>query len=217
MPRPAATDSAETRRKLLGAASEAFSRQGPEATSLRDVARAAGLTIASVHFHFGSKDGLHRACLEEARRGLGSEFAPFREVLESIQQKARGAAKSRAEIPALIDASVRAALHALRQQRKALRLLMHGLIDGGELEPAWLHGTLAPFLAETAAVLSEPLAIPERDLRLRIQSLVALVVRHALSSPGELRAVAGAKASANVSAIYEDHLIWLARRILLEK
>jgi AcrR family transcriptional regulator len=48
----------DTRLKILDAAEALFSSQGFAATSLRSVTGAAGVNIAAVNYHFGSKDEL---------------------------------------------------------------------------------------------------------------------------------------------------------------
>jgi AcrR family transcriptional regulator len=53
-----------SREAILAAAKEAFGAQGYNATSLRAVARAAGVDPALVTHFFGSKDGLFTAALE---------------------------------------------------------------------------------------------------------------------------------------------------------
>jgi AcrR family transcriptional regulator len=53
-----------TRDAILGAARERFSEQGYDRVRMRDVAAAAGVDVALVTYHFGSKDGLFLAALE---------------------------------------------------------------------------------------------------------------------------------------------------------
>lgn len=52
-----------TRKALLDAAERLFARKGLHITTLRDVTRKARANLASVHYHFGSKNGLVRAVL----------------------------------------------------------------------------------------------------------------------------------------------------------
>lgn len=53
------------RRKILDAAIDLFSRQGYRATSTEQVAEEAGYGQATVFFHFKTKEGLLKACLDE--------------------------------------------------------------------------------------------------------------------------------------------------------
>ena len=48
----------ETKRKILRAAERLFARQGFSATSVRMITTQAGVNLAAMHYHFGSKDRL---------------------------------------------------------------------------------------------------------------------------------------------------------------
>lgn len=67
-------DSEGTRRSILNAAQRLFARNGFAGTSLRDVAKASGVSQPLTHHYFGSKEGLYRAIkqrlVEEAREAL---------------------------------------------------------------------------------------------------------------------------------------------------
>ena len=56
----AATDTGETRVRLLDTAERLFGEKGLDGVSLRDITSAAGANVASVNYHFGSRDGLIR-------------------------------------------------------------------------------------------------------------------------------------------------------------
>src|SRR5579884_2729579 len=57
----------DARARLIDAAIALFAEKGYEGTSVRDLAKAAGVNVAAVSYHFGSKDALYtealRACL----------------------------------------------------------------------------------------------------------------------------------------------------------
>lgn len=53
----------DTHDSILDAAERVFAQKGFQAASLRDITRKARANLASVHYHFGSKDGLVRAVL----------------------------------------------------------------------------------------------------------------------------------------------------------
>jgi AcrR family transcriptional regulator len=57
---------AERREQLLAAATQAFARTGFAATSLDDIAQAAGISRVLLYRHFDSKTDLYRAVLERA-------------------------------------------------------------------------------------------------------------------------------------------------------
>lgn len=56
--------------QLLDVAEQLFAERGYGATSLAQLARAAGVSRPIIYAHFGSKDGIYLACLRRARRML---------------------------------------------------------------------------------------------------------------------------------------------------
>jgi AcrR family transcriptional regulator len=63
---------AERREQLLAAATQAFARGGFAATSLDDIAEAAGISRVLLYRHFESKPDLYRAVLDRAVRRLAA-------------------------------------------------------------------------------------------------------------------------------------------------
>lgn len=61
---------ATTRAALMRAARRLFAHQGYDATSVRQITREAGANLGAVTYHFGSKQALYHAVLEDA-------LAPF--------------------------------------------------------------------------------------------------------------------------------------------
>ena len=68
-----ATMPSETRHRILDAAEELFAEKGIAATSVRVLTQAAGVNLAAVHYHFGSKEGLVDAVLERSARTANDE------------------------------------------------------------------------------------------------------------------------------------------------
>jgi AcrR family transcriptional regulator len=67
--RPRDGNPEETRREILRAAGASFAASGFVGATTRAVATRAGVNVATLHYHFGSKEGLYRAVLGEATRG----------------------------------------------------------------------------------------------------------------------------------------------------
>ncbi len=64
-----------TRRALLDAAREQFAERGFAGTGRDQVAAAAGVTRGALYHHFGTKEGLFRAVVEELEAGLTAQVA----------------------------------------------------------------------------------------------------------------------------------------------
>ena len=69
---------AGTREALIRAGLDLFGRHGFEASSIREIAQAAGVNSAGIAYHFGGKDGLRQACAEA--------------VVQTMKQRVFGAA-----------------------------------------------------------------------------------------------------------------------------
>jgi AcrR family transcriptional regulator len=67
--RPRDGDPAETRRGILEAAEACFAKSGFAGATTRQVASRAGVNVATLHYHFGNKEGLYRAVLDRAASG----------------------------------------------------------------------------------------------------------------------------------------------------
>ncbi|WP_347352777.1 TetR family transcriptional regulator [Intrasporangium sp.] len=83
------------RELILKAALRLFSREGPDAVSIRAVNREAGLGPASVHYHFGTKDALVDALIER------HAVTVVEDVLERSRTLQHGEITPRAVIEAL--------------------------------------------------------------------------------------------------------------------
>lgn len=66
----------ERRAQILGAAAAAFVDRGFSATSIDDVAAAAGITKVIVYRHFEGKAELYRAVLDQVAASLAEAFEP---------------------------------------------------------------------------------------------------------------------------------------------
>ncbi|QTE00080.1 TetR/AcrR family transcriptional regulator [Streptomyces cyanogenus] len=77
--RPPRTESAGTRDRILTAAREEFSARGYEKTSVRGIAKAAGVDSALVHHYFGTKEQVFEAAVELA-------FAPALNASDAVAE-----------------------------------------------------------------------------------------------------------------------------------
>jgi len=96
--------------KLLRGALSCMAEKGFAATSSRDIARAAGANVASINYHFGSKEAL-------VNEALGQCFGMWNQRVEEAFEAAGGLGPSdqlRAVLRAAIDsfADLRSSVHA---------------------------------------------------------------------------------------------------------
>ena len=88
MPRKAVAldaTSSDTKTRILDAAERLFVEHGFEATSLRSLTSAAGVNLAAVHYHFGSKEELFQAVLTRRLDPMNLERI---DLLEKVEREA---------------------------------------------------------------------------------------------------------------------------------
>ena len=86
-----------TRAAIIQAASERFAEQGYDATTLADVAADAGVSGPSVAFHFGNKDGLLAAVMDQY----------FAALLVGVEEAAASPGSPRDRLQAFVEFWVR--------------------------------------------------------------------------------------------------------------
>lgn len=75
----------ESRSALLQAAAEEFARHGPRGTRVQAIVARAGVNERMIYHHFGSKDGLYRAVLDDERIGVAAAWWPMLEKAAGME------------------------------------------------------------------------------------------------------------------------------------
>lgn len=172
MTRPVNADAARTRAAIFAAALDSFGRIGRDGTTVRDVARAAGVTLATVHHYFGTKDALYAACLDEA---FDHQLACGAEVLAAALEAPRKQA---------VAAGVRVAFRAVRKSPERFRFLMRAFLfeQGPELHARLREGQRNLFERSAELILPKT----KSGIRIPLVALGVLIARFALAEPDEL-------------------------------
>jgi AcrR family transcriptional regulator len=163
-PRPITLKGLRTRERIIDAAEALFAERGYEGTTLRDVARAAGLQNPSLYNHFSSKDSLYVAVLE---RGIGPLLTRVQELVASGEDAAAAGA-------ALIETVMR----VLSERPAIARLVQHETLGGGQRITPMLREFVAPLFAhgtELALARSHEAGWQPEDV-----PLLVLVLYHAV-------------------------------------
>ncbi|MBX3250159.1 MAG: TetR family transcriptional regulator [Myxococcales bacterium] len=203
MARPVNADAAATRQRILESATMLFAEEGGS-SSIREIAKNAGVSLAMVHHYFGSKDDLYAACVD----AMYEELAELRGHLVAELEAARVAGP--VTIEAIVEGAVRAGFRFGRSHQRAMRLMLRTVVATGALDQARLETFLLPFLAQGSAVVAGLNGRDPRSLRLPLQSLVFLHGRYAVADEAELVAVTGCATPDEAIAAVEEHLVDVA-------
>lgn len=132
----------ERRQQILRAATEVFSRHGFQGTTLRQLARRAGISEAMIYHHFPSKEALYDAILEKKIDDSKHLFFPV---------KAAHAKQDQTVLTTIVD-------NFLRQQSKDnsfMRMLLFSALEGHELGQKFVRGPMQEFFDFLGGYLEE--------------------------------------------------------------
>lgn len=87
-------NSAETRQKLIDAALALFGAHGFDMTSTRDIAARTGVALPAITYHFGSKEGLYRACAEHVVERYRASMQAGVAAIQANMPRERGSARA---------------------------------------------------------------------------------------------------------------------------
>jgi len=119
--------SPDTKTRILDVAEGLFMEHGFEATSLRQLTSAAGVNLAAVNYHFGSKEELFQSVLTRRLDPMNQERI---ELLEKLEREAGGKPLS---VEKILSSMLIPALRLARDERRGgknfLRLLGRAYAD----------------------------------------------------------------------------------------
>lgn len=138
--KPDEKKSETTRRHLLERALVLFRDRGVDATTMRDIAKAAGLSLGAAYYYFPSKEALVFAYYEQNQA-----------VMEKLAETATGTLRER------LGTLIHGKLRSIHDHRHMLGTIVQRLIDPGD--------PLSAFSAQSRAVRDRAISIIEKPLR----------------------------------------------------
>ena len=180
MARPANANAANTKERIIDAASALFAHKGRDGTSVREIAENAHVNGAMISHYFGGKDGLYQDCIRCLYEALGTGQAALEVALKNGEN-----------IPLVIESTMHHAIKFAREKRDMIRLVMRHVLDRGELDPKRRDDVLLPFLDKASAAIAPLSVLDQSAIRMGLQSLIFLTVRYALSTDDELKQITG--------------------------
>ncbi|HEY9511743.1 MAG TPA: TetR/AcrR family transcriptional regulator [Rhodanobacter sp.] len=173
-------DSVSTKDRILGAAEALFARRGFDGASLRQLTTAAGVNLAAVNYHFGSKEKLVEQVF---RRRLDALNARRLEALAKVEGRADTTLED------VLAAYIRPALELSHDDNGALfmRVLARAFAEHDDRLRQFLSENyghvMRQFTAEFARLLPQ---LGKRELYWRID-LVTGALTHAMSGFGMIQ------------------------------
>jgi AcrR family transcriptional regulator len=144
-----------TRRRVLERALALFQKQGVDETTMRDIARAAKLSLGAAYYYFPSKEALLFAYYEDNQRAI-----------DEVAARVQGTVRER------LGGIFHAKLESIRPQRKMLASILKQLVDPGD--------PVSTFSPQTRAVRERAIAVFARALDGAVLPEAIPLIAHAL-------------------------------------
>jgi len=183
-----APKSSATKEKILDAAEELFMEHGFEATSLRQMTAAAGVNLAAVHYHFGSKEDLFEAVLTRRLDPMNQERVA---LLTRFEHAAAPHALSCEKIfAAMFIPALKLARDRERGGKNFLRLLGRAYADPAPFIRHFLSDQYAVMIARFKAAFRRALPqLPKKELAWRLHFIMG-ALSYTLAGTDTLKLIA---------------------------
>jgi AcrR family transcriptional regulator len=176
----------DTKDRILDAAERLFADYGYSATSLRRIIAEAGVNLAAVHYHFGSKEELLKAAI---RRRVEPVNQGRLAKLEELERHAAGGSLTVEEV---LEAFLAPTLQVLQTPGGPVFVrLMGRLYVEGDILPRIVHEEFGVILSRFGGALRSALpGIPEEELYWKMHFAIGAMAQ-ALRGTHELPVITG--------------------------
>lgn len=198
MARPTTRSADLTRTAIIAAAVDTFSQHGFSAVTTRTLAAAAGVNIGTLSYHFGNKQGVYDAAVEQVYAQIRAAAAELAPQLATMPR--------RDQVTAVVDYS--------RRERNAVRLLTREVLDNGRMSPATEQGHFLPNIAAHSALLAQVFDVPPARARALMVSGGFLLSRFAIQDDDSLCTALGLDDVSEVRDAVVDILLSLTTSML---
>jgi TetR/AcrR family transcriptional regulator, regulator of cefoperazone and chloramphenicol sensitivity len=163
----------ETRERILDAALKAFGEASFLAVTTRQISKAASVSLPTLQYYFGDKEGLYRACAEAiVERYHRHTKAAGAKAAESLMEGG-SAETARVQLKALL-AALGGFLVGTREASRWAQFVARELRDPGPAFEILYSGLWRPGVEITARLIARALGLPESDPAARIRALLLI-------------------------------------------
>jgi len=181
------SDARETKEKILDSAEKLFARDGFPATSLRAITADAGVNLAAVHYHFGSKDALVEAVFTRRLEPLNQERLT---LLDAVETSSEATSPEK-----ILEAFVGPPLRLLRDEKRGgatfMRLMGRTLTEPSQQVQEIFIRQFREIAGRFTAALKHALpGLPPEEIFWRMHFSIGAMA-HTMSDTFRLRLISG--------------------------
>ena len=166
----------DTKQRILDTAERLFGDQGYAATSMRQIIAAAGVNLAAIHYHFGSKEELLDGVIVRKAGPVN------RRRLELLERYEIQAGKEPPAVERVLEAFLRPMADVGHQNPQFVRVMGRMMAEG--LMPAIVEKHFQPVVTRFAGALRNALPhLPAEELAWRIVFMVGAMAHTMCGGP----------------------------------
>ena len=185
-------DGGDTKSRILDAAEELFMEHGFEATSLRLITTAAGVNLAAVNYHFGSKEELFQAVLTRRLDPMNRDRLNLLTAYEAggSGKSGKGALTCEQIISAMFVPALKLARDHEQGGKNFLRLLGRAYADPAPFIREFLSNQYAEMIARFRAAFARALPhLPREEVSWRLHFVMG-ALSYTLAGTDALKMIA---------------------------
>lgn len=188
-------DGAATRQHLLDIAGQLFAERGFADATSKEICERAGTPMASVNYHFGSREALYEAALVEAHRQIVG--------LDELVALAADLSDPREQLRAVLSRFVGLATHTGTPW--GFRLMLREVLSPSKAIPALIESTVRPKAAFMLKMIGEVLGVDpatpvvQRAVMFSVLPCIALMI-----APKQIQAAVLPAVATDKDALAED-------------
>lgn len=202
MGRPSRASGEKTKERILTRAIPLFAAAGFAGTSVRMVADAADVNVATLAYHFSDKQGLYDAVVQRLHEDIGVDFAQYTDLSTAGSTPAD-----------VLDAVIVVAWRFMNAHRDNIRLLLRHVLDQGKhpgvVMDNWAPGLMAQADGLVAAFRPD---WPVAHRRMLVTTLQHVMARLAIEDREQLAQMLGG--TDDLDAVVVSYFQAMARREL---
>lgn len=162
---------AQTKSTIVSVAERLFALRGFQSVSVRDITAAAGVNLASINYHFGSKDGLLFEIFRRRTAELNRERA---RLLHEAADRHDGRPPVRAILAALLSPPLRWS-NPEHERRTALQFIIRARDEGTESMRAALSTDVSHLRRFADALIAALPALPRETVYWRLHFTLGML------------------------------------------
>ncbi|SLN25544.1 CerR family C-terminal domain-containing protein [Oceanibacterium hippocampi] len=166
----------DTRERLILGALGLFAGRGFEATSTRELARAAHVNLSAIAYHFGGKEGLYAAVVERVIEDMAPNREGLAHFIRSGLDEAAGDPARLAELARQVVRLIIRTISTMPGHRIRMQLLYHEIQQPSDHFAAIRERHFAPLQRTVGALVAAATGLDPADERTRIQAHMTMML-----------------------------------------